>query len=82
MVQGVICRALLSITGCEHSDGCEELAVATAYTNALRTFETGQFKHRKFINTNRSSSTRGLEYFSCDKNSGLLLLKTKKTYKF
>lgn len=67
MVQGVIYRPLLSITGCEHSDGCEELAEATAYTDALRTFETGQFKHREFINTTRSSSIRGLEYFSCDK---------------
>src|SRR5680860_1106637 len=48
-----------------------------SYQNALQTIESSDFKFSDDCNTSKSSWIHDAEYYSCDVNTGFLIVKTK-----
>lgn len=77
----ILFLAILLSTFCSRQDCSTIKNNFNSYQSALKTIKSSEFKISDNCNTSKSSWIYNAEYFSCDKETGFLLITTKsKTY--
>jgi hypothetical protein len=66
-----------SLATVEHSYDCNQLPTSyTSYDEAIKIIKSKHFKIEESVNTSNSTWIRGASYYSCDGNSGFLIINT------
>ena len=62
----------------EHSDDCNSLGNFKSYDEAIAKVKDTKFKVSESLDTDKSSWIRGASYYSCDGQTGYLIIETDK----